>query len=57
MLSICKFSLKKKYNMLKADENGPVLFFYNEFLLYIFNANGIEKPEICWQKFLPLSIQ
>ena len=33
--------------MLEADENGRVLFLHNEFLLYISNANGIEKPGIC----------
>ena len=26
----------KKYNMLKADEDGRMLFFHKEFLLYIF---------------------
>ena len=35
MLSFCKISLKK-YNMLKADENGRMFFLHNEFLLYIF---------------------
>ena len=28
----------KKYNMLEADENGRMLFFHNEFLLYIFKC-------------------
>ena len=36
MLSICKPSLKKY--VLKADENGQMLFLHNDFLLYIFNC-------------------
>ena len=35
MLLICKISLKK-YNMLKADEDGLMLFPDEELLLYIF---------------------
>ena len=34
MLSICKISLKKKYNMLKAVEEGRMLFLRKELLLY-----------------------
>ena len=35
VLSFCKISIKK-HNMLKTDENGQMLFLYNEFLLYVF---------------------
>ena len=47
----------EKYHMPRADEDGWMWMFslHNEFLLYIFsNANGIEKSDICWQKFLTL---
>ena len=37
MLSFCKISLKK-YNLLETDENRWMLFFHNEFLLYIFKC-------------------
>ena len=37
MLSICKISLKK-YNMLKADKDGPMLFLHKQFLLHIFKC-------------------
>ena len=36
MLSICKTSLKKY--MLKADQNGRMLFLHSEFSLYIFKC-------------------
>ena len=46
--------LWKNYHMLKADKDGRMRMFclHKEFLLYISsNANGIEKSDICWQKF------
>ena len=43
----------EKYNILRAEEVGQMLFLHNEFLLYIC-INEMEKLDICCQKFLTL---
>ena len=45
MLSICKISLRK-INLIRADEDGRMIFLHNEFLLFIC-VIGIEKSVIC----------
>ena len=42
MISICDISLKK-YNMLRADKDGRMLFFHNNLLLYIFKCKWNEE--------------
>ena len=40
--------------MLRADEDGQMLFLHNEFLLYIFKCKWKGKPDKHGQKFLTL---
>ena len=52
MLSICKISLRKAYNMLTADEDGRMLFLHNEFLSYIFKCKWNRESGHFLTKFL-----
>ena len=56
MLPISKISLRKmSYAKSRWRWSNANLSLHDEFLLYIFsNPNGIEKSDICWQKFLIL---
>ena len=49
MLSFVKFPWEK-YNMLRADEDGRMLFLHNEFLLYIFKCKWNRETGQMWIK-------
>ena len=49
MLSICKFSLRK-INLLRADEDGRMLFLHNQFLLYVFKCKWNRETGQIWTR-------